>query len=71
LWIWGDQQTRHPAAEVGVAKGTLTGGLKTLEMRGLLRKIIRSVEDGWDRQPRHRLVRQVGGSRGPRRPTLC
>jgi hypothetical protein len=34
LWPWGDQQTRHPAAEVGVTKGTLTGGLKNLEKRG-------------------------------------
>lgn len=35
LWIWGDQQTRHLAAEAGVTKGTLTGVLKTLEKRGL------------------------------------
>jgi MarR family transcriptional regulator, organic hydroperoxide resistance regulator len=34
LWIWGDQQTRHLAAEAGVTKGTLTGVLKTLEKRG-------------------------------------
>jgi hypothetical protein len=27
LWIWGDQQTRHLAAEAGVTKGTLTGVL--------------------------------------------
>jgi DNA-binding MarR family transcriptional regulator len=33
LWIWGDQQTRHLAAEAGVTKGTLTGVLKTLEKR--------------------------------------
>ena len=36
LWIWGDQQTRHLAAEAGVTKGTLTGVLKTLEKRGLV-----------------------------------
>jgi MarR family transcriptional regulator, organic hydroperoxide resistance regulator len=35
LWIWGEQQTRHLAAEAGVTKGTLTGVLKTLEKRGL------------------------------------
>src|ERR1700755_3667349 len=38
LWIWGDQQTRHLAAEAGVTKGTLTGVLKTLEKRGLPRR---------------------------------
>ncbi|HEY1616189.1 MAG TPA: MarR family transcriptional regulator [Streptosporangiaceae bacterium] len=38
LWIWGDQQTRHLAAEAGVTKGTLTGVLKTLEKRDLARR---------------------------------
>ncbi len=38
LWIWGDQQTRHLAAEAGVTKGTLTGVLKTLEKRDLTRR---------------------------------
>src|SRR5215469_5712041 len=38
LWIWGDQQTRHLAAEAGVTKGTVTGLLKTLEQRGLVRR---------------------------------
>lgn len=38
LWIWGDQQTRHLAAEAGVTKGTLTGVLKTLEKRDLVRR---------------------------------
>jgi MarR family transcriptional regulator, organic hydroperoxide resistance regulator len=38
LWIWGDQETRHLAAEAGVTKGTLTGVLKTLEKRGLARR---------------------------------
>src|SRR5215468_5753278 len=36
LWIWGDQQTRHLAAEAGVTKGTLTGVIKTLEKRVLV-----------------------------------
>jgi DNA-binding MarR family transcriptional regulator len=38
LWIWGDQQTRHLAEEAGVTKGTLTGVLKTLEKRDLVRR---------------------------------
>jgi MarR family transcriptional regulator, organic hydroperoxide resistance regulator len=38
LWIWGDQQTRHLAAEAGVTKGTVTGLVKTLEKRGLVRR---------------------------------
>jgi len=38
LWVWGDQQTRHLAAEAGVTKGTLTGVLKTMEKRGLVRR---------------------------------
>jgi DNA-binding MarR family transcriptional regulator len=38
LWIWGEQQTRHLAAEAGVTKGTLTGVLKTLEKRGLTKR---------------------------------
>jgi MarR family transcriptional regulator, organic hydroperoxide resistance regulator len=38
LWIWGDQETRHLAAEAGVTKGTLTGVLKTLEGRGFVRR---------------------------------
>jgi DNA-binding MarR family transcriptional regulator len=38
LWIWGDQETRHLAAEAGVTKGTLTGVLKTLEKSGLAKR---------------------------------
>lgn len=38
LWIWGEQETRHLAAEAGVTKGTLTGVLKTLEGRGFVRR---------------------------------
>ena len=40
LWIWGEQETRHVAAETGTTKGTLTGVLKTLESRRL---VLRSV----------------------------
>ncbi len=36
LWIWGEQEARHLAAESGISKGTLTGVARTLERRGLL-----------------------------------
>jgi DNA-binding MarR family transcriptional regulator len=39
LWIWGEQETGHVAAEAGVTKGTLTGVLKTLQARKLIRRI--------------------------------
>ena len=38
LWIWGEQQTRHLAAEAGITKGTLTGVLNTLQKRRLIRR---------------------------------
>ncbi|MBI1378062.1 MAG: MarR family transcriptional regulator [Frankiales bacterium] len=38
VWIWGDIETRHVAAEAGISKGTLTGVVGTLEKRGLLRR---------------------------------
>lgn len=38
LWIWGEQETGHVADEAGVTKGTLTGVIKTLEARKLLRR---------------------------------
>lgn len=31
VWIWGESETRHVAAEAGISKGTLTGVAKTLE----------------------------------------
>jgi DNA-binding MarR family transcriptional regulator len=31
VWIWGDIETRHAAAESGISKATLTGVVKTLE----------------------------------------
>lgn len=34
LWIWGEQESRHVAAETGSTKGALTGVVKTLEKRG-------------------------------------
>ena len=39
LWIWGDQETGHVAAEAGITKGTLTGVIKTLQDRKLIRRI--------------------------------
>ena len=39
LWIWGDQETGHVAEEAGVTKGTLTGVIKTLHTRKLIKRI--------------------------------
>jgi MarR family transcriptional regulator, organic hydroperoxide resistance regulator len=39
LWIWGEQETGHVAAEAGITKGTLTGVMKTLQARRLIRRI--------------------------------
>jgi DNA-binding MarR family transcriptional regulator len=36
VWIWGEIETRHVAAEAGISKGTLTGVATTLENRHLL-----------------------------------
>jgi DNA-binding MarR family transcriptional regulator len=36
LWVWGEQEARHLAAECGVSKATLTGVVGTLEGRGLV-----------------------------------
>ena len=38
LWIWGAQETGHVASEAGVTKGTLTGVMKTLHARKLIRR---------------------------------
>jgi len=38
LWVWGDMTTAKLAHECGVAKGTLTGMLGTLEKRGLVER---------------------------------
>ncbi|HUY16394.1 MAG TPA: MarR family winged helix-turn-helix transcriptional regulator [Acidimicrobiales bacterium] len=39
LWIWGEQETGHVAAEAGITKGTLTGVMKTLQARKLIKRI--------------------------------
>ncbi len=36
LWVWGESEFREVAADSGVAKGTLTGVVTTLERRGLV-----------------------------------
>ena len=38
VWIWGDLESRHVAAEAGISKGTLTGVASTLMNRGLLER---------------------------------
>ncbi|MBP2473603.1 DNA-binding MarR family transcriptional regulator [Crossiella equi] len=45
VWIWGDMETRHVAAEAGITKGTLTGVVKTLESGGLIERR-EHAEDG-------------------------
>jgi DNA-binding MarR family transcriptional regulator len=39
LWIWGAQETAHVAEEAGITKGTLTGVIKTLLNRKLIRRL--------------------------------
>ncbi|MCA0331793.1 MAG: MarR family winged helix-turn-helix transcriptional regulator [Actinobacteria bacterium] len=38
IWIWGDIESRHVAAEAGISKGTLTGVQNTLMSRGLVKR---------------------------------
>jgi MarR family transcriptional regulator, organic hydroperoxide resistance regulator len=38
IWIWEEIESRHVAVEAGISKGTLTGVIKTLESRGLVRR---------------------------------
>jgi DNA-binding MarR family transcriptional regulator len=45
VWIWEEIETRHVAVEAGISKGTLTGVVKTLEARGLIRRDVHP-EDG-------------------------
>ncbi|NEA61834.1 MarR family transcriptional regulator [Streptomyces sp. SID12488] len=39
VWISGETETRLVAEEAGISKGTLTGVARTLESRGLVRRI--------------------------------
>ncbi len=38
LWVWGQREARHLAAEAGISKGTLTGVVSTLQRRGLVER---------------------------------
>jgi DNA-binding MarR family transcriptional regulator len=38
-WIWDSLETRDVAEEAGISKGTLTGVVKTLESKGLVRRV--------------------------------
>ena len=44
-WIWEEPETREVAEESGISKATLTGILKTLEKRGLVKRT-KSSSDG-------------------------
>jgi DNA-binding MarR family transcriptional regulator len=45
LWVWGDRETGQLAEDCGLAKGTLSGMLSTLEKTGLVDRS-RHPEDG-------------------------
>ncbi|MGH8914676.1 MAG: MarR family winged helix-turn-helix transcriptional regulator [Acidimicrobiia bacterium] len=45
LWVWGDRETGQLAEDCGLAKGTLSGMLATLEKTGLVERS-RHPEDG-------------------------
>jgi DNA-binding MarR family transcriptional regulator len=45
LWVWGDRETGDLAGDCGVAKGTLSGMVSTLEKLGLVRRW-RHPDDG-------------------------
>ena len=45
LWVWGDREAGTLAADASIAKGTLTGMLRTLESAGLVGRS-RHPEDG-------------------------
>jgi DNA-binding MarR family transcriptional regulator len=40
IWIWGEIESRHVAAEAGISKGTLTGVQKTLMSKGLVSRTV-------------------------------
>lgn len=40
VWIWGEIESRHVAAEAGISKGTLTGVQKTLMSKGLVTRTV-------------------------------
>ena len=58
LWVWGERETGQLAEDCGLAKGTLSGMLTTLEKSGLVERS-RHAEDG-----RRVVVRLIGGGLG-------
>ncbi|MBL8932772.1 MAG: winged helix-turn-helix transcriptional regulator [Kineosporiaceae bacterium] len=44
VWVWRDIETRHAASEAGITKSTLTGVVKTLEARDLVRRRIHPAD---------------------------
>jgi MarR family transcriptional regulator, organic hydroperoxide resistance regulator len=44
VWIWGEIETRHVAAEAGISKGTLTGVAGTLMSRGLIERRVHPAD---------------------------
>jgi MarR family transcriptional regulator, organic hydroperoxide resistance regulator len=58
LWVWGERETGQLAEDCGLAKGTLSGMLTTLEKSGLVertrhsedgrRVVVRLLDDGLD-----------------------
>lgn len=40
VWIWGEIESRHAAAEAGISKGTLTGVVGTLQTHGLMTRSV-------------------------------
>lgn len=38
LWVWGERETNELATDCGVAKGTLSGMLATLERAGMVKR---------------------------------
>jgi DNA-binding MarR family transcriptional regulator len=40
IWIWGEIESRHVAAEAGISKGTLTGVQNTLLSKGLVQRTV-------------------------------
>ncbi len=59
LWVWGERETAQLAEDCGLAKGTLSGMLSTLEKSGLVersrhagdgrRVVVRLLPDGLDK----------------------
>jgi len=45
LWVWGDRETGELATDCGLAKGTLSGMIQTLEKSGLVGRA-KHPEDG-------------------------